>query len=239
MRFFWSGSRFTACVAAMFALSACGDDVVEPSRTIATFGQGSVAATPDVAHVTIGVESSAASAAAALAENAQTMTAVFEMVEELGVNEADRFTRDVSLQPVYDAATDDDGRRVRRLIGYQASNALQITIRDIDALGPALDQLTAAGSTTISMLSFDISEPGPLLDEARKRAVADARRKAELLADEAGVDVDEVLSISETEAGRYYPQAEQGVARARFASTPVAPGSHEITASVTVVWSLD
>lgn len=231
--------HLAAVTVAAFTLTACGEDVVEAPRTISTSGQGVVVAAPDVAHITIAVENGAVSAADALSANAETMTKVFEVVDEIGVSEADRSTRAVSLQPVYDTGKDADGRRVRQLIGYQALNALRVTIRDIDALGDALDKLTSAGSTTISGLSFEISDPGPLQDQARKLAVVDARRKAELLADEAGVDVDDVISISETDAGGFRPLPEQGAARAMQATTPVAAGSHEISASVTVVWSLD
>ena len=230
---------FTASLAVASVLAGCGGEPPDAStpRTIAVVGEASAAATPDIVSIEIGVAIDADTAAEALDGTAEAMTSVFEALDALDVAEADRRTQDVSLHPIYESVPGDDGRRRPQLVGYQASNTVRIVLRDMDGVGAALDQLTKAGSTSISRLSFDVSETQALRDEARRGAVADARRKAEMLAEEAGVELAGVLSISER--GAVAPSRYGNAARAMAEAMPVAPGEARIHASVDVVWAIE
>lgn len=226
-------------VVAIGGLQACGDAAppAEP-RTISTVGTASVPAAPDVVRIDVAVVEEGETAAGALDAAAVAMKSVFDALDALDVPNEDRRTRDVSLHPIYDAVPDEDGRRTQRLVGYRAHNALEIVFRDVDAVGPALDRLTAAGSSAISGLRFEVSSAEALRDAARRAAIADARRKAELFAEEAGVDIAGVLSISEGVGGGGPAPFGGGVVRAMEAA-PIAPGVDDVSASVAVVWELD
>lgn len=113
-------------------------------------------------------------------------------------------------------------------------------MREAPKLGEILDALFQSGANQMSGLRFDVSDPGPLRDEARRLAVEDARRKAEILAEAAGVRLGAPLTIIEGGAGaapQFRPQADMAMSRA--AETTVLPGSHTLAAQVTVTWSLD
>ena len=102
-----------------------------------------------------------------------------------------------------------------RIVGYTVSNSVTVTVRDLAQLGPVLDAVVSSGVNQMNGLSFSIAEPEPLRNEARKMAVAEARTRAELYAQAAGVSLGRILSISE--AGGVQP-----------ATTRVPPGSHGI-----------
>lgn len=227
-----------ALAGAALALAACGSEPpLLGSATITTHGEATALATPDIAHINIGVSTEGDAAGAALAANAERMSEVFDAIEALGIDSSDTATTTVSLQPIYEAVPGPDGRRENQLVGYIASNTVRITLRDVGAVGEALDAVTAAGSNTVSGLSFDVSNPEALQDEARRDAFADARRKADLLAQEANVRLGDVISINEHGASVYGPAGP--TARMMEASTPISPGQSEIRATVSVVWEID
>lgn len=226
-------------VVAALSLSACGDSAeIAASRTITTVGSASVAIAPDVVNIIVGVATDGETAATALSENAQIMTSVNEAIEELGVEANDVQTNQIAVTPLYETVVDDEGRRSQKLVGYRASNRVRIAMRDVGGVGEALDALAEAGSTTISGLSFDVSDPEAALDQARRDAIADARRKAEQMAEETDVDLGDVVSIAEREAGAGGPSFAPST-RALSEATPIAPGETEVAASVVVVWSID
>lgn len=216
-----------------------------PQRTISVTGTGQVSATPDIAEITIGVVTQAASARDALAANSEAMTAVQALLKERGVAEKDIQTLNISVQPRYSQPPQprpnqpDPGEYVPRIVGYEVNNAVRIVSRDLRKLGAILDAVVQSGANRIDGISFQIDQPEKLLDLARKQAMNDARRKAEMLAGEAGVVVGLPISIQEM-GGRPtpMPMMRGGMRMEKAAAVPVAAGEQELNVTVSVVFEL-
>lgn len=222
-----------AVLAAAIPLSASAQDA---PRQIVVTGEGEVSAAPDMAVIHSGVSKDAPKAADAMAAAAEATSALLATVKAAGIEDRDVQTTRVGLDPRYQYSN--DGRTPPRLVGYSASNALMIRVRDLSALGGLLDALAASGATEISGLSFAVAEPRPLEDEARTAAVNDARARAELLASAAGVTLGPVLQISEAGAVPPAPQPMFREMAAADAAMPVAAGEIDLRASVTVVFGI-
>lgn len=219
---------------AAFALSARAETVpLTAIPQISVTGEGEVAAAPDLATITLGVTTEARTAAEALAANSAALAAVVANLKAAGIEPRDIQTTGLSLNPVWSGYSD----RPQRIEKFQAVNGVTVRVRDIARTGAVLDAAVKDGANTLNGLSFGMADPRPLLDEARARAVADARRRAELLAAAAGVTLGRVLTIGE--AGGYAPPAPMYRSDAMVAAAPpVEGGEVTIRAQVTVVWEL-
>ncbi|MEL6768415.1 MAG: SIMPL domain-containing protein [Pseudomonadota bacterium] len=219
-------------------LAAGAQSTDTPVRTVTVQGSGESLAVPDMAHITLGVTTEARGAARALDENSVAMTAVIEALGTAGIEARDIATSSVNLSPVYDQRPDQQGRRAIR--GYRASNQVRVRVRALDTLGSTLDAVAEAGATDIRGISFGLAEPDAALNEARRDAMADARRRAELYAEAAGATLGPVLTISEAGLARPTPFDSGMVMRAEAAiAVPVSPGEQSIGANVTVVYALE
>ena len=145
------------------------DDTV---RSISVNGTGRVKAEPDVADVNLGVTKQGEDAKAAAGEAATTMDAVIKALLEAGIAEADIQTTSLSLNPLYD--WDENPPEIE---GWEASNQVRVTVRDIEAVGDVVDAATAAGATNVNGISFRVEDPTAAEAEARSAAVADAQRQ--------------------------------------------------------------
>ncbi|MFL1874238.1 SIMPL domain-containing protein, partial [Hansschlegelia beijingensis] len=168
----------------------------EPS--VSVVGEGSVSAVPDLAMVTSGVVSRAPTAAAALKANAAAMTKVMAALKDAGVEERDIATSGLSVQPQYDYG-DGSAPRTPKLVGYEVRNAVTVRSRALDKIGDLIDSLVTAGSNQIENLAFEVSDRSEKLDGARREAMADARRKAEIYAAGVGASLGAPLAVSEQE----------------------------------------
>lgn len=229
---------FPLTTAAFLALSAAvaapalAQDAAPPRQIVVT-GEASVQATPDLATVTAGVQAEALAASDALKATGAAMQAVFDALKAQGVAPEDMQTSQLSVDPVWDDGGNGGQPRVR---GYSASNLVTVKVRDVARLGGLIDAVGGAGANRIVGISFDVEEPRAQLDDARRRAVADARAKAELLAGAAGVKLGEVVSIRE--GGGSMPRPMFARAEA-MADMPVAAGTVGIEATVEIVYALD
>jgi uncharacterized protein YggE len=182
------------------------------------------------------VTSTAKTVKAARTAAATSMTAVMKSLKDLGIADEDIQTTTLALQPTYDYSANTNPPR---LTGYQLSNAVAVTIRDLDKLGNAIDNALAAGATSLDGVAFRVADQTGAEEQARQAAMAQAKAKATTLAGAAGVSITGVASISETVAPIPYPvYYGYGVAGApgRDVATPVAPGSTEVSVSVSVVY---
>lgn len=201
------------------------------TATLTAEGTGIVTTRPDIVIISIGVATRAESPAAALDANSRDMQAVIDAVIAAGVSDADIQTSGFSINPVYaDRRYDSD--EPAEIVGFAVSNEVTVRIRDLDNSGAVIDEVVAAGANQINSIRFDISEPGPLRDEAMVAAIADARRKAELMAEAAGVELVRILSVSAYAGGQ--PQFEY----ARVASAPIVAGEQAISANATVIYEI-
>lgn len=198
---------------------ARGDTV--PSGTVTTTGHGVVAAVPNEASITAGVHTEAASASAALAENAKLMDAVVAAMKDTGGTELQ--TQQVSLSPQTDAQGS-----VR---AYAADDTVSAKTT-IAAAGALIDAAVNAGANTVSGPTLDLSSRDALYLDALGEAVADARAKAEALAKAGGFGIGQVSSVTESSASPPVPLFQGAVAKS--AATPVEPGTQDVTADVTV-----
>ncbi|SHH76437.1 SIMPL domain-containing protein [Marivita hallyeonensis] len=198
-------------------------------------GEGRVAAVPDMAVITMGATSQAETAQDAMAQTSDITAAILTRLTEFGIEPRDVQTSDLSLSPVWRNRGGNDGSP--QIDGYQASNRVTARVRDLDRLGEILDAALSDGANRLGGLHFTLSDPDPLTDDARRLAVANARAKAELFAEAAGVELGALISLSE--AGVAMPQPEMlGMARAADAGVPIAQGETELRASVTLVYEI-
>ena len=225
-----------ACLSLAFSLAAQPLAAQEPGpqRGLTVVGTGEVRAKPDLAVVRLGVVSQAATARAALDANNEAMAALLGALERQQIAERDVQTSQFVVQPRYQH--DPEGRDPPRIDGYEVSNQVAVTVRDLDRLGEVLDEAVSVGSNNILGVEFGLADPEPRRDEARRLAVEDARRKAEIYAEAAGLALGPVRSISE-EVRPGPPQPVYRMATAE-ASVPIAEGEQAITIEVTVNWDI-
>lgn len=230
-----STSRLLLACLLLLTASAQADD--DPLRTLSVNGRGQVTAPPDMAVIQAGVQTRAESASEALRANSEAMARVLDELRAHDIAERDIQTVNFRVQPEY---RHDRNTGEAVMIGYQAGNDVRVRVRDLDRLGTLLDALVTAGSNQLQGISFAIDDTVALMDQARDRAVQDARRKAERYAAAAGVQVGRVLSISE--AGAEIPRPLMRMAAAEMdmgSSVPIAGGEQELAVSVSVVFELE
>jgi uncharacterized protein len=206
----------------------------EPPRGLTLTGVGEVRARPDLAVVRVGVVSQAATARAALDHNNRAMRAVMAALQDQGIAERDMQTSQFTVQPRY--RHDQTGEAPPRIDGYQVSNQLTVTVRDLERLGPVLDQAVSVGSNQILGVTFDLADPEPRRDEARRLAVEDAMRKARVYAEAAGVALGPIRAMTE-QSRLDPPQPYQRMEMAQ-ASVPIAEGEQVVAVQVTISWNI-
>jgi len=230
--------RFFALVPAVLL---AGLSMPALAGTISVQGQGEVTATPDTAMINSGVTTQAATAREALDANSAAMDELIAALKDAGIEERDIQTSNFSVNPnyVYSDARDENGYSLPpRIDGYQVSNTVTVRVRDLETLGAILDKSVTVGANTINGISFSVADPSEVLDKARRAAVKDARAKAELYAEAAGVDLGELESISESQ-GVSGPQPYPMYARAEAAAAvPVSAGELSFSVSVNVAWEM-
>lgn len=200
-------------------------------------GIGTVASTPDIAVVTLGVESSAKTAQQAMAENSANTRAVIDRLKSLGIADRHLQTQALNLNPRYDHRRGNTGHNEPVLTGYQASNVITATLTDLTQTGEIIDAAIKAGSNRVNGIRFALADPTTALDQARAAAWQDAKRKAEQLAALAGRRLGSVVSISSHEQHR---GPVQEVAMMRMAdAVPIQAGEMELSIQLSVVWALE
>jgi|GEM_PF-152653 len=204
--------------------------------TINVQGEGRASVAPDLATVSLGVTTQAPTAAQAMADNAARQTAVIEALRAQGIAPADLQTQGLSLSPMQDYSREGQPPVIT---GYQAQNIVTARVRDLARLGPLLDTMVTAGATDVQGISFSREDAAATEDRARTGAVAEARRRAEVIAEAAGMELGPLVSLTDTSfSDGPRPLAMMARAADAEASTPVQTGELTLTAQVTGVWSL-
>jgi uncharacterized protein YggE len=197
---------------------------------------GEVSRVPDTARITAGVVTTAPTATAALAENATRMASVRAALKRAGIADRDIQTSSINLYPDY--RQDPQGTNPQ-IIGYRASNEVSVRFRDIAATGKILDALVAQGANQINGPMLSIDKPETALDEARTKALANARSRAELYARALGKRVGRILSISEAVVN-YLPPVAMMRQRADVGNaTSIDPGEQSVAVSLSVSFELE
>lgn len=190
---------------------------------------------PDIATVSAGVVTQAADGNAAMRQNAEQMTRVLAALKAAGVADKDVQTSGINLQPQYRYAEN----QPPAITGYQASNTVNVKLRDVAKLGKVLDALVASGANQINGPSFAIDNPEPLYDQARIDALKLAQARAETYAKALGLRVRRIVSIGEGGGGMPSPMPRMAMMKAEaFDSTPVAAGESSVSVQLDVVFEL-
>ena len=222
----------TACAAAPEAVAQNGAE----ARTITVNGEGRATAVPDMAVISIGVQSEGQTAAGALRQNSAAMKTTIETLKDLGVAEKDIQTSGLSVSPRYDY---EKNRSKPQIIGYAASNTVTVRLRDLDDAGAVIDEAVQSGANSLGGISFTFADPKPLYAAARVDAVNDAKAKAELLTDAAGVGLGRLMMIQDGYAQGPSPRPMMArMEMAADASVPIAAGESSVTASVTLIYEI-
>ena len=207
-------------------------------RTISLTGHGEVRMAPDLAIVTVGVMSSAATARESLDANTKAMEGVMASLKAAGIEMRDIQTSNFMVNPRYDYGQNNS--QPPKVVGYDVSNNVTVTLRKLESLGAVLDQVVSSGSNQINGVMFQVSKPEAPTDEARKLAVADAQRKAKVYTDAGGVALGQIVSLSE--GGGYQPPvpvyAKTMRAEGMSADVPIAQGQQVIGVDVNIVWEI-
>lgn len=227
----------TVLLAAVFLLVALASPLRAEEkpmdRLITVSAAGYAYAEPDRATVSAGVAAEADTAAAALSANTELMQKVVAGLKESGIDAKDIQTSNFNVEPRYSNPREGAPPTID---GYRVSNQVTVLVRDLKALGGLLDKLVSLGANQVSGLSFEVSKAETLKDEARKEAVANARRRAELLAAAAGAEIGEVVTIAE-DVGYGGPRP-MAMRAAKAESVPIEAGTETLEARVTVTWKL-
>ncbi len=229
------------CTAALLASIA----IINPAfaedskliRTLSLTGHGEVHVAPDLAIVTMGVISSSTTAQEALAANTKAITNLMAALKSANLEAKDIQTSNFSVNPRYDYGQNNG--QPPKLSGYDVSNNVTVTVHKIASIGDLLDKAVTSGSNQINGISFSVANPQGAMDEARKQAVKDAIRKANLYAVATSVTLGNVISISEG-VGNYQPPMpmQAKMMAADSAPVPIAQGEQVIGVDVNISWEI-
>jgi uncharacterized protein YggE len=201
-------------------------------RTVSVSATGSVSGEPDIAHIATGVVSEAETAREAVSRNTSLMTKVVDGLKAAGIAAKDIQTTSVNVEPRYQHPKDGSPPAI---IGYRALNQVAIVARELAKLGEVLDQAVTLGANQVGGIHFEVSRAETLQDEARRKAMANALRRAKLYASAAGADLGEVLTIAEeVHMGPPRPMARAMAAEA----VPIERGSQTLEVKIHVTWAL-
>jgi uncharacterized protein YggE len=194
---------------------------------------GEVSRVPDVAIISAGVVTKAPTASAALQDNAGRMQLVLAALKRAGIADRDIQTSNVSLNPEYRYPDNQSPQ----LTGYSASNNVSVRFRDIRMSGQILDALVGQGANQISGPNLTIDKPEGALDEARTRAIAVGRERAQAYARSLGMRVVRLVGVSES-GGNSIVQPMPMYARADMAKTSIEPGEQKLQVTLNMTFEL-
>jgi uncharacterized protein len=199
---------------------------------------GKVTRVPDIAIISAGVVTRAATAVAAIQQNADRMERVSAALKRAGIEDRDIQTSSINLNPEYRY----EQNKAPQLVGYTASNQLNVRFRDIRNSGKILDALVAEGANQINGPTLTIDKPEVALDEARGKAIAVGRARADLYARTLGMRVVRLLSVSETGGYQVPPpmpvMMRAEAANAGGADTSIVPGEQELQVTLAMSFEL-
>ena len=208
-------------------------------RGITVVGVGKASGAPDVANISVGVETQADTVQQAVADNKAKMAQLLDALKALGIADKDIQTSNYGVYTERQPVPSSEGKSGAGPTIYHVNNQVNVIVRDVNKLGDALDKTVAAGANNIYGISFSVDDTTRLQADARAKAVADARTRAESLAKLAGVTLGDVVSVSEVIGSSVpmydAPRAAMGLGGG---GTPVQPGELEVSTSVQVTFAI-
>jgi uncharacterized protein YggE len=234
-----AGLLLVAATACSAPAAAQDPDTDGTPRTIVVTGTGTAYGNPDTATIQIGVQTRNTDPGQAVSENTTKVQGLIDVLKAQGIAEADLQTSNFSLyaQQDYDPVSG----QPRETITYFVDNTLSITVRDINNLGNTLSAAVDAGANNIYNVAFSAADVTALEGQARDKAMADARARAEALAQAAGVTLDQVLTVSESSYGAQPPivYGRGGADMQETAAVPIQTGQIQVNMQVYVTYTIN
>jgi uncharacterized protein len=226
--------------AGLLAAIGGGDELVRTNQaaadsptaqhSITVSGDGSVLATPDTAHVTLGVQVQNAELAAAQSQATDKMNAVLAALKQSGISDKDIKTVSYAIYP-----NQDPSKGTGEVTGYTVTNLVEVKITQLDKVGTIIDAAVSAGANNVGGIQFSVENIDALIQQARQQAMDDAHKKAAQLAQLGGVTLGAPISISEGTTNPPQPFSDmRSVPAAAAGSVPIQSGQNEVRVSVTV-----
>lgn len=220
---------------------AQGEPVAAPQQAITVVGEGSAPVQPNIAVANIGVQVANADVKAASSEAQEIMNAVLAAIQEQGVAEEDIQTSGFSIFADFGPASPTGEQSQTPL--YRVSNNVNATIRDLTLVPAVLDAAIAAGANNIFGVNFSIDDPSEAASAARAQAIENAQAKAADLAELTGLQLGNVVSVSEIIGSRGGFYGSSGLALASQAGGgggggPIAPGQLNVNVQLEVIYSV-
>jgi uncharacterized protein len=219
----------------------------KPANTISVSADGKVTATPDLATVNIGVLSQGTTAGDVKDQNNSKVNKVIDFIKQQGIPASDITTSQFNFYPQQNYPMPNGG--VPTITGFQGNQIVTVKVHGVDkeqiVLGKILDGAVNAGANEINGVNFSFSDPTALQQQARKLAIDNAKTKAQDLAQEAGLKLGKVVSISESNSG--YPRpipydlnsaTGLGGGAAKSVAPDIQNGSQDITETMSVVFEV-
>ena len=202
--------------------------------TITIDGEGKVTAIPDIAQISLGIQTDKSTVVQAQQENTDKMNKIIVELKKTGIDAKDIKTTNYSIYPRYDWA---NGTQI--LHGYTVSQNVSVKIRDLEKVGAIVDQAGNAGANQVNNLGFKVDDEEKLKIEARQKAIEDAKSKASMLKKQLGIRLGKIVNYQE---GGYYPpiylKAETFGGGVGGDGPEVPAGENEIVVNVTITYQI-
>ena len=236
----WSGA-VVMVILAIFLLASTNRVVntATTTNTVSFNGEGKVVAKPDIAKVSLSIVTDALTSKTAQDENSKKSKAVTDYLKKQNIDDKDIKTTGYNIYPQYKYPQYGGQPTVT---GYQVNQSMEVRIRDLDKVSDILDGVVSAGANQVNQFGFEIDDPEELQAEARKKAIDDAKKKADELEDELGIDLGKIVNFSENTGGYpipIYMKAEINGRGGMGGDGPTVPtGENEIVVNVTITYQI-
>jgi len=251
MKKFWLVAVSLVMMLAVVGFSGCTDgpttigtvDVNSQQSGIWVSGTGKVTATPDIAILSLGIESQETTVAEAQANANEAMADVMVALKDAGIADEDIQTQYFSIREVTNWEVRYDGGEKEVVIGYEVTNTVSVKVRDVTKAGVVIDAVVAAGGdlTRVNGINFTVEDPTPYYEQAREQAADYAKAKAEQMAELSGVTLGSPTYISESSSygsPNYYRGDAMVVPAPTIYPTEISVGTLEITATVQIAYAI-
>jgi uncharacterized protein len=223
-----------------------GQDI-ESRNNISVQATGEVYIKPDIAMASFSVVNEKKTVAGAMAENSEKMNAIIEALKNEGIEEKDLRTTVFRVYPRYEWYDDseyyrEEGQRV--LVGYEITQTLEVKIRDMERIGEIIETATSEGANQVGNISFTLDNEDAAKDEARSKAIEEAKDKAEVLASQLGVRLVRITNFTESLSPTYkyadYDWAESPESSAEMGAAPsIETGENKISVTVHINYEIN
>lgn len=248
----WSGTAVMVILGIyLLTLTNHVSNTATNANTVSFSGEGKVLAKPDIALTTLTILTEATTSKAAQDNNSKKSEAVMDFLKKQEIDEKDIKTVSYNIYPQYSyprpysptqSYMPPDYYSNPKITGYQVNETIEVKIRDLGKVSSILDGVVTAGVNQISGLQFDIDDKEKLKAEAREKAVADAKKKADELEDQVDIKLGKIINYTEGFNGwpapMYYKAAEFDSAEMGGGGPDIATGQNEVVVNVTITYQI-